>query len=169
MKTKVTKKEIIATLRSLDVTRICAMYKRVNGESPSKLCNCGQIEYERRDGFKVYKWAAQYATSAKMDRKLYLTLDRPTRYDEEYAHSEHGIYEPLRKSFIINYLKKECQDPNSNYAKRPMMGHTHLYFCSPVYGHRDYNKWCALPIEGNEAFCEKVIAFADRFFAPIYD
>ncbi len=80
------------------------------------------------------------------------------------VYGKHGYYKPTRLMEIVDYLKEQCSNPHSNYAKRPMLGYTHLYFCSPIYGHSDYNKWPALPIEGNERFCELVIKYADKFF-----
>ena len=69
------------------------------------------------------------------------------------------------KHKIIDYLKEQIGQPVNNYSKAAMRGFTHLYFCSPVYGHSDYNKWCTgLPIEGNEAFVDKVIAISNKHF-----
>lgn len=171
---KITKKEIVVTLRSYNVTRICKLYKKLYNEVPTKHCSVyvdGQrIEYKCLDGFELYTWASDYATSRKMDKMLYGCLNRASHqwqyscYDEPYRHAPHGIYEPLRKQYVVEELVRQCQNPTSNYAKRPVFGHTHLYFCSPVYGHSDYNKWRAIEIKGNEAFCEAVIKYADKFF-----
>lgn len=69
------------------------------------------------------------------------------------------------KHNIIAYLKEQISKPISNYSKAAMRGITHLYFCSPVYGHSDYNKWCTmLPIQGNEAFVEKIILISNKYF-----
>lgn len=73
----------------------------------------------------------------------------------------------ITKKHIAQVFRTE--DPASPYAKRPMYGHTHPYFCSLVYGHQDYNKRRSIPIKGNERFCALVIAYADKFFGPIYD
>ena len=171
---KATTKEIVKTLRTNDTTKICKLYKRIFGEVPTKeswvYVDGEKITYKHLDGFAVYQWAKDYATSRKMDRALYVNLDRASHkwkyscYDEPYRHAPHGMYEPLRKQYIVEELLKNCADPTSNYAKRPMYGYTHLYFCSPVYGHSDYNKWRAIPIKGNERFCELVVRYADKFF-----
>ena len=61
---------------------------------------------------------------------------------------------------------RELHDENhGNYTKVPMLGNTRLYFCSPTYGHADYNKVRTCNIEGNEAFCNKVIDLGERIFA----
>lgn len=71
------------------------------------------------------------------------------------------------KHQVIAALKKFISNPASNYAKQPMYGFTHLYFCSPVYGHKDYNKWMAIPIKGNERFCELVVKLGEKYSESI--
>jgi len=185
----ISKKNIANIIKSMDVTRICKLYKEFHGyvptdERPTRLAiltgnhnETKQIYYTCMDSYAVYSWTRQFVTSTKAGTQLYYLFHSKnvqrwayrSDVEETASHSKHGVYEPLRRQYIVECLKKECLDPESNYAKRPMMGHTHLYFCSPVYGHSDYNKWRALPIKGNERFCELVIKYADRFFGPIYD
>lgn len=66
----------------------------------------------------------------------------------------------------IHHLKNEIYIYRSgfvNYAKVPTYGRTQLYFCSPIYGHKDYNKFsCGLKIEGNEEFINKLIEISKR-------
>jgi len=171
MKTrKVTKKEILKTLRSYDVTAICRLYKRIHGEVPTEIRGNGNYQFTCLNGFKVYQWAENFATSRKMGKMLYNLLDRAAHhwkysiYDMEAVYSKHGYYAPTLKQHIVQELLRNCADPKSNYAKRPVYGHTHLYFCSPIFGHADYNKWRAIPIKGNERFCELVVRYADKFF-----
>lgn len=167
---KITKKQIVKTLRSYNVTEICKLYKRIHGEVPTERRGNGKWSFTCLDGYKVYDWAKDFATSRRMDRCLYGSLSRASHhwkysiYDMDAVYSKHGYYEPTLKQRIVEELLRNCADPTSNYAKRPMYGHTHLYFCSPVYGHADYNKWRAILIKGNERFCELVIKYADRFF-----
>ena len=84
----------------------------------------------------------------------------------------HGIYHGNDLIELVNYVKRQCAKAcdayEYDYAKRPMLGKTHLYFCSPVYGHDDYNKVRSIPIAGNERFCELLIKYANKYFAPIY-
>lgn len=172
---KISKKGIVKTLRSYDVTAICKLYKDIFGEVPAEIRRMGGEDIRCLDGFKVYKWAADYATSRKMDSMLYSTLSRASHhwkysiYEESYVYGKHGSFKPTDKQYVVNELLKNCANPESPYAKRPMYGRTHLYFCSPVYGHSDYNKWCAMPIEGNERFVELIISVADKYFGPVYD
>lgn len=57
----------------------------------------------------------------------------------------------------------DCARPeNGSYQKIVMYGHTWLYLCSPVYGHRDYNKSRLMPISGNERSCEFLAKVSKR-------
>lgn len=86
------------------------------------------------------------------------------------ARMKHGrcIYEYEqyfgRRWQCVEELKRNIREGLTNYTKVPVLGYTHLYFVSPYYGHRDYNKWCALPIKGNEKFCETLIKVAKKYF-----
>lgn len=73
-----------------------------------------------------------------------------------------------RRIKIIKALKDELKEPFNNYTKLPYYGNTNLYFLSPKYGHRDYNKWCAIPIKGNEKFCERLINIAKSKYPQFY-
>jgi hypothetical protein len=66
------------------------------------------------------------------------------------------------RSAALAMLRKLLTEKTSNYTKVPMMGHTHLYFCSPSYGLADYNKVRTCAIEGNEDFVKKILDVADR-------
>ena len=78
---------------------------------------------------------------------------------KSWQFTKDNIYQIAVKKF-----KEYAQDPKSPYTKRPMMGQTHLYFASPVYRFRDYNKWEVMPIKGNERFCETICKLADKYF-----
>ena len=86
------------------------------------------------------------------------------------AHTKHGrcIYEYEqyygKRWQCVEELKRNIKAGINNYTKVPVLGYTHLYFVSPYYGHSDYNKWCALPIKGNEKFCETLIKLAKKYF-----
>ena len=62
---------------------------------------------------------------------------------------------------ILRFLLEQVEQPNSPYTKKPIYGHTGLYFAHPGYQHSDYNKWRACDIEGNEDFCKAVIELWD--------
>ena len=156
----ITKKHVAQVLRTQDSTKIYRLVHILYG---------GKVTANA-----VYKFIEEYAPSERVWNNAYSIAYNSKHRDERIRIEEecirrHGIFRGDIKTEIVNFLKKQCQNTGSNYAKRPMYGHTHLYFCSPVYGHRDYNKWSAIPIHGNEAFCAAVIRYADKFFAPIYD
>lgn len=57
----------------------------------------------------------------------------------------------------------DCARPeNGNYQKVVMYGQTWLYLCSPIYGHRDYNKHRLMPIDGNKRECEFLLRVSER-------
>lgn len=78
-----------------------------------------------------------------------------------------GMRQYSQKTEALAMLRRLLTEKPSNYTKVPMMGHTHLYFCSPAYGHADYNKVCTCNIDGNENFCEKVCEIARRHLAKL--
>ena len=156
----ISKKNIETILRTQDATQIFRLFHQIHGMIPA-----------RSD---VYHFIRNYAPSMRVYRQAY-RLAYSNKHSEERLQIEiaclkrHGFYKGNARQQVVDALKRECQDVTSNYAKRPMMGHTHLYFCSPVYGHSDYNKRRMIAIEGNERFCELVIRYADKFFGPVYD
>ena len=155
---RITKKEIQAVLRSLDVTAIYRLHHKL---------------YGKVSAWDVFDFVKQYAPSDRVrvavGRIAFCSknMDKRLNYDN-YVRSKHGIYHGNDLIELVNYVKQQCAEAGSDYAKRPMMGKTHLYFCSPVYGHNDYNKVRSIPIAGNERFCELLIKYANKYFAPIY-
>lgn len=146
---KITKKEIASTLCTLDTTQIFRLYKRVNGGN--------QV-----DRSALYDFIKDNAPTQKV---------RNAAYCIAYAHHQtwdcykgkHGVFEPLPRQKAVEYTMRQLQSPASSYAKFPIMGHTHLYFASIAYGHSDYNKWRSVKIEGNERFCDTLIAYVNKF------
>ena len=114
MKTTTTKKEIVKTLRTYNVTAICKLYKRIFGTVPMEervyLINGESVRVKSLNGYTVYEWASQYATSRTMNNKLYITLDRAAHHwnhdyeDNCYRYANHGSAKPLRRQYIVNYL-----------------------------------------------------------------
>lgn len=155
----ITKKHIAEVLRTQDSTKIYALYKRIYGNV--KKSGIHDFIHEYAPTQCIYHMAYELAYNNKHQ------IRRGSI--ESTCIIRHGFYKGDARKDVVDLLKRECQDVKSPYAKRPMMGYTHLYFCSPVYGHSDYNKACMIPIKGNERFCELVIKYADKFFAPVYD
>lgn len=115
-----------------------------------------------------YNWleAEDFFGRFARSRKQYKRIEK-LLYE---AHTKHGrcIYEYDqyygRRWQCVEELKRNIREGLTNYTKVPVLGYTHLYFVSPYYGHSDYNKWCALPIKGNEKFCETLIKVAKKHF-----
>lgn len=142
MKTNnITKKEIISTLRTLDRTAIFALYKRMNGQ-----INRSKIE----------DFIRSFGPTKAVRRAAH-----------EIAFGGRRMPAPVetmgKRKEVVEAVKKYCAEPFTAYTKVPMLGHTRLYLCSPVFGHRDYNKSSVLPIAGNERFCEVLIQYAQKF------
>lgn len=118
---------------------------------------CTGLKY---DWLEAEEFFGRFARSKKqykrMENLLYETHTKHGRcIDEQYF---------CRRWLCVEELKRNIRDGLTNYTKVPLLGYTHLYFVSPYYGHRDYNKWCALPIKGNEKFCETLIKLAKKYF-----
>ena len=74
-----------------------------------------------------------------------------------------GMRQYSQKTEALAMLRRLLTEKPSNYTKVPMMGYTHLYFCSPSYGHADYNKVSTCSIEGNEEFVNKIVKIGKNF------
>lgn len=164
-KYRVTKKEILSTLCTYDVTKICALYKRIFGSVPmeERIPCLGEKSYKCLDSFQVWRWVKQYPTSAKMEKRLYNLLINASHYkayssyEEFYAHTTHSVFAPLPRHAAHLFFQKQVERGADGYSKVAMMGETYLYACSPVFGHKDYNKSRMLLRKGNERFCEILI------------
>lgn len=171
-KKKITKKRIIETLKTYNVTEICKLYKEIYEKVPESYSWTNEKLIKHLNAFIVFEWAKKYAKSDKMERNLYKIFDCAGRfynyptYERKYKYSEHGEYEPLPKQEIVEYLmeqiKKLKENPESRYVKWPIKRNKLLLFCSMTYKYMDYNKWVAIKVEGNERFVETIIKYADK-------
>lgn len=153
---KITKREITEVIRTCDQTQVFRLYLKLN--PTQRKLNGRSLRYAVAEFIEDYaptKKTLRWANEVRYYR----------RFDFDYQNYENKFYSRLHD--IVEFTKLQVKNPYSPYAKRPMLGLTHLYFCSPVYGHSDYNKWCALPIKGNERFCETIIKYADKYFNKI--
>lgn len=141
MKTKrITKKEIAATLRSMNPTSIHRLCVLVTG------------------GHDVYNFVKEYAPSHKVSIRAYeLAHPRPHYADSDLYKGKHGHFEPLPRQAARLYFQRQHERDTDGYTKVPVMGHTYLYAASPVYRHNDYNKARMLKIEGNERYCDLLV------------
>lgn len=147
---KITKKQIQAILRTEDKTQIFRLYKEIYGQ----VGKCS-----------VYDFIRDFAPTNKVRSAAFrIAIGIPEADYPGEIRNAVDFKEQNAKHLAMEAFREELKRGLDNYTKRPMMGHAHLYFCSPVYGHADYNKWCAMPIKGNERFCEVLCKLADKYF-----
>ena len=159
---KFTKTAFRAALKANDQTEVWRLVSLKIGSKPTKtqvynavveLSTTSELTTMRRARKMAYgegakKRMAQYACIASWAKRG-------------------GMRQYSQKTEALAMLRRLLTEKPSNYTKVPMMGHTHLYFCHPGYGHADYNKERTCTIEGNEAFCEKVCEIARRHLAKL--
>ena len=153
---KITKREITEVIRTCDQTQVFRLYLKLN--PTQRKLNGRLLRYAVAEFIENYaptKKTLRWANEVRCYR----------RFDFDYQNYENKFYSRIHD--IVEFTKLQVKNPYSPYAKRPMLGSTHLYFCSPVYGLSDYNKWCALPIKYNARFCEAIIKYADKYFNKI--
>ena len=154
----ITKKQIEEVLRTMNPTQIFRLVHIIYG---------GKVEKQ-----KVCDFVRQFAPTQKVyNQSYYIAFDQnschnPNRkyiYTWDASRQSYEFKTQNIRQYVMHKLRNEIRKPRTAYTKRPMMGNTHLYFCSPVYGHSDYNKWQAMPIKGNERFCEVICKLADKY------
>lgn len=134
MKTKrkaITKKEIASVLRSMDTTKIFRAAKLYGLDVSDKM--------------NVFKFIEEFAPSEKVRRR---SFDLSCRAGD-FKHFRCGVYRHRSKitpiEQAIRHAKAEKKIKNTSYFKVLMEGFNNIYWCSPAYGHRDYNKSIAFP------------------------
>lgn len=148
-KERITKKAIQSVVRTGDRTAIWRMCYKVIGKRP-----------KRGD---VYNFVEEYAPTAKARRMAYNVAFWGIyrhRYDSKCGYD---FYRYNYRHMAMCKLREEIARGIDNYTKRPIMGKTHLYFASPFFGHKDYNKASVMTIHGNERFCELICKLADKY------
>ena len=147
----ISKNRIQQVLRTLDRTAIFRLTKTIYGDVESR---------------HVYDLVRLYGPTKKIRTMAFdIAFVFVRRHDYKIANIRHIEYTKANKYHIaIALFKLHVKDPNSPYAKRPIMYKNSLYFASPVYLHADYNKWECMPIAGNERFCETICKLADKYF-----
>lgn len=156
-----TKKAFRAALKANDQTEVWHLTAVKLGRKPERLEVLHLVE-ELATTNRDYKKAWAVALRDNDCRRgafadaIFLKRGGFRQYDDSHY-----------RSVALQMLRRLLTEKPSNYTKVPMMGHTHLYFCSPSYGHADYNKVCTCRIDGNENFCEKVCEIARRHLAKL--
>lgn len=149
----IAKKQIVSVIRTQDPTQIYRLYYQIYGIKPIDVDVC--------------KFIQQFAPTDKLHKAAYNIACRCSRKFRTSAENDYNSYMEWKKSnnrqVVMQKLRKEIARGVDAYTKRPIMGKTNLYFASPVYGHADCNKSIAMPIGGNERFCELICRLADKY------
>lgn len=161
---KFTKKEFRAALKSNDKTKVWKLAAIKLGKTPKraelkKLIL--EISTTRRDDDKAFDFAYNTITSRKI---------RFHECEQEFiSRNDFDNFKKMclrnGKTLALKMLRSLLTENPSNYTKVPMIGKTHLYFCSPSFGHKDYNKVMTCIIEGNEDFVNKIVNIGEKFMA----
>lgn len=135
-----------------EVFRTCKLVKGVNDDTTMNafIQEFAPNKKVRSNAYFVCVWEPRHEKYAQRER-----WNMGGRYVVDYA-KRHDLIKEVQKNIRL-------AQEGSPYAKLPHWGFTNLYMCSVAYGHSDYNKWRALPIEGNEKFCEWLIAYAKKY------
>lgn len=151
----ITKKHIEAVLRTMNPTQIFRLYHMIYGGKVEKSKVYGFIK-ENAPTNKVADAAYHLAFLSKEVDMARMEIENLNGFS--YAHDN-------TKHIVMQHFREELRRGFDEYSKRPIMGHTYLYWASPFYGHDDYNKSRALPIAGNERFCELICSLADKYYS----
>ena len=144
-----TKKFIQSVLKTGNRTRIWHLYFKVTGERPTRSA--------------VYNFVRNNAPTIKVSKKAFDIAYWGINRHHNNGKGGYDYYRVNVRHITMNTLRDEIARGVDNYTKRPIMGKTHLYFASPLFGHEDYNKTRMLRIEGNERFCELICKVADKY------
>lgn len=156
---KFTKKALRAALKANDQTKVWHLTAIKLGRMPERLDVLHLVEeiattkHDYKKAWDVAFRGNDCRRGALAD-KIFLKRGGYRQYDDSHYKSE-----------ALQMLRRLLTENPGNYTKVPMMGHTHLYFCSPSYGHADYNKVRTCNIEGNEEFVNKIVKIGEKFMA----
>lgn len=108
-------------------------------------------------------------------RKNELRTRMAIAWNNRGAYRQYGIH--YFRSQALQMLRRLHDEPLNSHTKIAVFGRTHLYFCSPAYGHSDYNKVCTCLLNGpladdkngnrydtQAAWCSKVLDLSDRIY-----
>lgn len=138
------------------VWKLCALQL---GRTPTKSEVCklvDRIANTERDRKKAFDLAfssfRKFAIHFAMV-KAYISRGGNAQFDDSYYRLK-----------AIRMLKILNNEPLSSYSKIPVFGANSLYFCSPSYGMKDYNKVRCCDIKRNKEFCEKVLEIGNAIY-----
>lgn len=151
----ITKKEIEEVLRTMDSTQIFRLYHIIYGGKADK-SGVYQFINDFAPTKRIANAAYRLAYVGKEEDAALLDMEERNRFVFAHENARH---------LTMQHFRYELLRGLDSYTKRPIMGHSYLYWASPEYGHADYNKSRALPITGNERFCALICQMADKYLS----
>jgi len=144
---KVTLRQIQTVLRSENRTAIFALC--------SKMGLFAQTDKSKHS--IVFDFIKSNAPTQKLRRKAYdLAYSGRIKYPEFWYD---GLL-PINRE--VEFAKQQRKNAGSPYQKTIMRGNTHAWWCSPVYGHSDYNKSRAFRLKENEKLFALLYAYMNK-------
>ena len=120
---------------------------------------------------KGIAWAIAYTSY----RKTRINGFNAIAWNNRGAYRQYDVHYYRAKA--LEMLRRLHTEPLTTHTKIANFGHTQLYFCSPIYGHADYNKVCTCPLNGplatdkdgnrydpQAAWCGKVLDLSNRIY-----
>ena len=157
---KFTKTAFRAALKANDQTEIWHLTAVKFGRTPTR----NEVYDLIREGASTIRDERKaYSMSYNSQRKQHNEAAEIMAWYKRGAYGQYGDSHYRAEALIM--LRRLLTEDHGNYTKVPMMGHTHLYFCSQSYGHADYNKVRTCSIEGNEEFVNKIVKIGEKFMA----
>ena len=121
MKT-ITKKQIKTELRTLNPTKIFRIAK-LAGVDVSNRANMYKFIIDNAPTNKVFQSAFSLSYGANYAKKCVFEKNTTSKISK-----------------VIRYAMQQKRAGYSPYSKILVVGDTNIYWCSPIYLHRDYNK-----------------------------
>lgn len=150
-------KEIHEVLKTQDSTKIYRLYKSIYGKPVTSVNIYFFIEWYAPNK-KIRNAAMEIAVWNKPSAiyNRYELSKRMERNREEFCKEN-----PIQ--YVMQIFRHEIARGLDNYSKFPIIGDGKLYFASPIYKLKDYNKFEVIPIKGNEQFCETLCRYVEKY------
>lgn len=156
-KTKYTKWAIRAAIKRDDQAEVWHLAAIKYGHTPTGKEVCRLVE-EVADtttaNHKAYKLAYTSMRKEATARAMELAWFKRGGYRQYDIH--HG------RAAALKMLRRLLEEPVTAYTKVPVLGASHLYFVSPVYMGRDYNKVTTCAVDN---WAIKAMELGQRIYA----
>lgn len=152
---KVTKKQILSTLRAQNRTEIFRLYAQIHGEV-------------QRSG--LFEFIRENAPSERVRRQAYRIAylsDKYNRFGERYPGQSSNFWRwnlDNQRQIAMMMIRREFARGFDKYSRIPYFFDGRLWLCNYRYGLADYNGYAFLEVRGNERFCNLLFRVARRHF-----